>query len=388
MTDADFRLSPAVAEALQARVPQVAERVLAAIVNEVPLYADPFRGGMGANIERAIRVALDGFLALAARSPQMRRHPEQERVHDAAYALGQGEARAGRPIDALTSAYGVGARAAWRDLGAGAIEAGLSSTEVARLAELVFAFINDISVRSINGHADELASRGQVRQRRLERLCLKLLEGAPEEELHAAADLADWTPPRMLCAVLLGQEDADALLGVLDPGTLRPGEDPPGVEPGRTVLLVPVSRPPARGALMGAVTGRSAVVGPALAWTAVRGSYLRVLRCDQLGISAGPDPVDSEAHLLELVLGADAEARADLRARALTPLEGLSAAAREKLTATLRAWLLHQGRRDDIARALFVHPQTVRYRMGQLRDLYGDALDDPRHVLELTVALA
>jgi DNA-binding PucR family transcriptional regulator len=55
---------------------------------------------------------------------------------------------------------------------------------------------------------------------------------------------------------------------------------------------------------------------------------------------------------------------------------------------TLRAWLLHHGRRDDVAAALFVHPQTVRYRMGQLRELFGEALSDPRAVEDLTVALA
>ncbi|MDT5289238.1 MAG: hypothetical protein QOF88_4127, partial [Mycobacterium sp.] len=52
------------------------------------------------------------------------------------------------------------------------------------------------------------------------------------------------------------------------------------------------------------------------------------------------------------------------------------------------AWLLHHGRRDDVAAALFVHPQTVRYRMGQLRELFGDDLADPRVVEDLTVALA
>jgi len=65
----------------------------------------------------------------------------------------------------------------------------------------------------------------------------------------------------------------------------------------------------------------------------------------------------------------------------------VSATSREKLTETLRAWLLHHGRRDEIAEELFVHPQTVRYRMGQLRELYGDRLTDARTVLELTVAL-
>ena len=52
------------------------------------------------------------------------------------------------------------------------------------------------------------------------------------------------------------------------------------------------------------------------------------------------------------------------------------------------AWLLLHGRRDLVAGALFVHPQTVRYRMAQLRELFGDRLDDPEEVLRLTLALA
>jgi DNA-binding PucR family transcriptional regulator len=88
------------------------------------------------------------------------------------------------------------------------------------------------------------------------------------------------------------------------------------------------------------------------------------------------------------VLHADEDALADLRARALAPLDDQKPSAREKLADTLRAWLLHQGRRHDVAAALFVHPQTVRYRMGQLRDLYGDRLEDPDTVLALTLALA
>ena len=71
----------------------------------------------------------------------------------------------------------------------------------------------------------------------------------------------------------------------------------------------------------------------------------------------------------------------------LAPLDDLPAGAREKLTETLRSWLLHHGRREQVAAELFVHPQTVRYRMTQLRELYGDRLEDPRTVLELTIAL-
>ena len=35
-----------------------------------------------------------------------------------------------------------------------------------------------------------------------------------------------------------------------------------------------------------------------------------------------------------------------------------------------------------------MHAQTVRYRMSQLRELFGDLLDDPESVLRLTLALA
>jgi DNA-binding PucR family transcriptional regulator len=49
--------------------------------------------------------------------------------------------------------------------------------------------------------------------------------------------------------------------------------------------------------------------------------------------------------------------------------------------------MLHHGRRDDVAAELFVHPQTVRYRMGQLRELFGDSLSDPALVRGLVLAL-
>ena len=125
-----------------------------------------------------------------------------------------------------------------------------------------------------------------------------------------------------------------------------------------------------------------ATVGPPRPWRDVRVSFDRALRARAAGL--GPD---TEEHLVPLVLGADPEALADLRAAVLAPLSSVRPAVAEKLTETLRSWLLHHGRRDEVAAALFVHPQTVRYRMGQLRDLFGDSLEDPQTVLALTVAL-
>jgi DNA-binding PucR family transcriptional regulator len=71
----------------------------------------------------------------------------------------------------------------------------------------------------------------------------------------------------------------------------------------------------------------------------------------------------------------------------LAPLADLKPGTAQRLAETLRSWLLHQGRRDAVAEDLHIHAQTVRYRMGQLRELYGDRLDDPETVLGLVIAL-
>ena len=97
--------------------------------------------------------------------------------------------------------------------------------------------------------------------------------------------------------------------------------------------------------------------------------------------------LDTDEHLVEVVLDADREAVADLRARVLAPLDAVRDSTADRLVETLRSWLLHQGQRDAVAADLHVHPQTVRYRMGQIRELYGESLNDPKTILELTVAL-
>jgi DNA-binding PucR family transcriptional regulator len=153
------------------------------------------------------------------------------------------------------------------------------------------------------------------------------------------------------------------------------------------LLLVPDVADLDRGHLLRVLRGRSAVVGPPRPWTEARASYLRAVRTLHLVSPGADEPVDSEAHLVELVVSADPDATADLRAAVLAPLADLRPGTAQRLSETLRSWLLHQGRRDAVAAELHVHPQTVRYRMGQLRELYGERLDDPQTVLELLLAL-
>ena len=151
-------------------------------------------------------------------------------------------------------------------------------------------------------------------------------------------------------------------------------------------MLVPDMDSARRPLLLSTLTGRGAVVGPSRPWLSVRSSYRRAVRARHLG-AAGDDVLDTDERLVEIVLSADPEAAEDLRSRALAPLCDLRPATADRITETLRSWLLHQGHRDAVAADLFVHAQTVRYRMNQLRDLFGERLEDPQGVLELTVAL-
>ena len=391
---AELDLGDATIELLRSRLAGVAENTVRAVVVEVPGYANALAGPMQANIQGAVQLALGGFLSLAS-SPRRRVDPgiPLAPALEGAYALGRGEARSGRTMDALLAAYRVGARVSWRELSGTAVEAGLPASTMAKFAELVFAYIDELSAASVAGHTDELATTGQVRLRYLQRLGRSLLQGDPEDLLTSRAHRADWDPPRTLTAVLLPNAHVRGGLAVLDPRTLRPEDDLPdlGDEDSSelAVLLVPDVDGPARPGLLRDLRSRQAWVGPAQPWTTVRTSYLRVLRARRLGLSGGPDgPLDTEAHLAALVVAADPAAVEDLRRSVLAPLADVRPATAQRLTETLREWLLHLGRRDDVAAALHVHPQTVRYRMGQVRELFGDRLDDPQTVLSLTIALA
>jgi PucR C-terminal helix-turn-helix domain len=382
-------LADDVVAALQAVLPKMAEDTVTAITVEVPSYTRAFSGPMGQTIENAVQLALGAFLRLATRAHDADPAATLGPALDGAYELGRGEARQGRSMDALLSAYRVGARIAWRELSTTAVDAGLPAATVARFAELVFAFIDELSASSVAGHADELATTGRVRQRYLERLAHQLLAGEPAETLRASAELADWQPPATLTAVVVAEAQTRGLTARFGQSTLQLSEDLPGVDSAESlaVLLVPDLDGRHRGQLRSALQGRRALVGPARPWMLVQSSYRRALRARHLTIADDIEVVDTDEHLVELVLTADREAAEDLRRHALAPLAGLKPTTADRLAETLRSWLLHQGQREAVAAELFVHAQTVRYRMTQLRELYGDRLNDPRTILELTVAL-
>lgn len=365
----------------------MAERATAAVTEQVVAYSQT-SAEMAGNIQAAVELALGAFVRGAASADVDLDVPTAPGL-EGAYALGRGEARSGRSMDALLSAYRAGARASWQVMADVLVGHDVASATVAHFAELVFVYIDELSASSAAGHTDELEVSGRAQREHLEKLAASLIDGSSQAEVDRRADRAGWEPPSSLTAVVLPSAHVRAALAVVDARTLVLSGGAAGLPDGDSlaILLVPdVHRHRSR--LLASLADRFAVVGPAADWSNASDSFRRARAASAIRRSPRREPVDVEGHLVEIVLAADRDARDDLRQRVLEPLADLRPATAERLAETLFTWLVHQGRRGAVAEHLNIHPQTVRYRMDQVRERYGDRLADPRFAYEVIVALA
>ena len=156
-------------------------------------------------------------------------------------------------------------------------------------------------------------------------------------------------------------------------------------------MLVPDAGAPSRGRrVRSAAAGRPAALGPAVP-LALAGVSVRRATATHALLAAGRlgdgEFARAEEHLPALVIAADPALGAELAELRLAPLATLADGPRARLTETLRAWLDRPGQVQAVAVELGVHPQTVRYRVKQLRELFGDRLEDPEARFELGLAL-
>ena len=101
------------------------------------------------------------------------------------------------------------------------------------------------------------------------------------------------------------------------------------------------------------------------------------------GWPEAPRPVRSSELLPERALAGDGHARRHLIEEVYLPL----AAAKGTLIETLGAYFHHGSSMEATARALFVHPNTVRYRLRQVTELSGFSPSQARDAFTLQIAL-
>lgn len=370
-----------ISDVLRPHLSELVKEVIDAVAVAVPAYARPLEGRFGEAVRQGVEVALGRFLELpGTTAPAL--SPESRRVYA---ALGRGEVRQGRTLQGLLAAYRAGARVTLRRMSEGAIQSGMDTESIVALGESVLAYIEELSAASADGFAFEQSERaGEMDRRRAELVELLLHGQADEAAVQGAAAAAGWVLPARLVAVTMPLEEASGVRFRLGSRALTIAR------PTDAVALVAAPRSARQRAdLARSLRGRGAFVGPARDWLRLPESLrLATLAATALGGSTSEgEPFWVDEHLAELILGAESLALHDLAETRLAPLAALRPGAREKLTATLLSWLRHWGQRGLVAQELNIHPQTVGYRLNQLRELFGGTLDDPQARFELELVL-
>jgi DNA-binding PucR family transcriptional regulator len=370
------------ADCFRAHATDLAAEMVHEIQARIPEYARPLDQSYNRTIQLGVEQALRRFLDLLDR-----REVQDQSWRDVYAAIGAGEMREGRSLDALQAAIRVGARVVWRRLVSMSESEALSLREIGPLAEAIFAYLDDIADASAAGYAHAKAAEvGEVERRRRRLIELLVAEPpAPIEAVAAAAGAAGWQLPRRLAAVAVEAPAALTAPPLLSPEILV------GFERAEPCLLVPDPEGAAQvRVLVNGLARYRAAVGPAVPPADAAKSLRWACRALDLagrGVITGDGMVWCGDQLATLTIFQDEDLLATLVERRLGPLARLRDTQRDLLADTLLAWLQSNMNANAVAARLHVHPQTVRHRLRHLRRVFGDQMRDPDLRFELEIAL-
>jgi hypothetical protein len=369
--------SDALGRRVAARLPLILGEVQHLLAERHPEYARFVLDELD-EIDAAARGFVQRLVARAASDGSEAEYDSAFRLERALFEeIGRAQCRQGRSVTSLLAAYRAGATVAWRHVADEALRADVPAETFAALAAAVFAAIDQLSAATLHGYLEEQSAAVAARERLRDELTeLLLSDRSDTAAVRAAAERVGWDLPRTAAVVLVDPDNevGRQLLARLGERCLRLRRAQ------RLVAVVPDADGPGRRArLRAAVCGAHAVIGPCVPLGRLPGSvHLAELavRLRRTGILVD-DPLFVDEHLDAILVHHDEHLLAELRARYLAPLADLPAPTRERLAETLASWLTHLGNRRAVAAELHVHPQTVRYRLGRLRELFGPTLDDP-----------
>jgi hypothetical protein len=379
-------------EQLRREMPSLATEILREIRLRIPEYDRPLDSLFSSGLLHGVETALIEF----ADEVEGRGSPVDDRAR-VYRGLGRSELAEGRSMDSLQSALRLGGRLAWRRYARVARRVGMRPDQMIELAEAVFTHVDQIATASVLGYAEAKADIAETRLRRRNLLEL-VLRGADRPLLEAAAEAADWALPEVVSCAALGlvrREDPDAPesadINERTGTRLLPEEALADLASPSPYLLLPdpdvwLDKPE----IIEFLRVHRAVLGPVVPLHAAADS----LRWARITHERLPEQVLDRApilcdHRLPALLLLGDEALVNLIGeRRLAPLSGMTPKQRERLEATLTAWLeTNRGSAPQVAARLGIHPQTARSRLHRVQDLFGDALADPEARFEIEVAL-
>ena len=260
-----------------------------------------------------------------------------------------------------------------------------------RLHEAVLRYSRDLAFQAALVYARAAEERGAW-DARLEALVVDTVVGGdPDAELLSRAGALGWSAHTAVAVLAgtAGEGETQRAIDEIRRVARRDGFDVLASVGGRRLICVigvdgdPM---PAARLLAGQFAAGPVVLGPAVPDLATAPISARAAVAGLAVASAwpaAPRPVTADALLPERALGGDRDAR-----DALVNLYRAVEDTDPTLTQTLSAFVECGGSLEATARALFVHPNTVRYRLRRVSDLTGFVASDPRDRWALSLSLS
>lgn len=354
------------------------------IQRQITEYARPQDQKYMRAIRRGVEEALGQFVDQIA-DP----NAPQERCADVHRALGKAEMREGRSLDSLQAAYRLGARLVWRRTARIGERSRVPPRTIFLLGEAIFAHIDELTALSVEGFAEAQAQAAGTLARRRRRLLELLLSEpqAPQRTLDEAATAARWQLPAKVTVTALRPcgEAEPSMNPLADQQALV---DLECAEP--HLLIASDNDDHALIDWAGNLPGWHVAIGPSVdvhdAACSLRWAR-RLLEMSHSGLLPADRVMRCGEHLSSILLFNDESLTMEVIKEKLAPLWRLKPKQQVRLGQTLLVWLQTRGGAPEVAQRLEVHPQTVRYRLHQLEELFAGNLNDPDARFELEIAL-
>src|SRR5829696_490663 len=259
------------------------------------------------------------------------------------------------------------------------------------LREAVLRYSREIAFAAAQVYAEAAEARGAW-DARLESLVVDaLLRGESDDSLRSRAAALGWASHDTAVVVVGQAPDAEPEAVVDDirrAARAHRLDVLTGVQGDRLVAILGGSTEPVRATrhLVSQFGPGPVVVGPLVPDLLGAGESAAAAVAGLRAAPAWPDaprPVLADDLLPERALSGDELARSRLVQDVYEPLLSTGTA----LVETLAAYLEQTSSLEATARALFVHPNTVRYRLRRVAEVTGYTPSDPRHAFALRLAL-
>jgi len=370
---------------------QVTPRVVGALVADIEAELDALAAGVAERIRgeipdfrrlpvETLQRAIRGNVRRALAALRELRAPTPAELEGAA-AIGRERAEQGLTVDAVLHAYRVTVSALWSRFGELARERSADVGSVLAFSETLWLWADAVMDVVATAHREVELEHAREDQQRRDAFVLAVVQGTAD-----AADLRregsaygldterDYIPFRARAAngdprplprrVALGLAGDGGLVTALDHDLVGIALRPP----------VPIA---------GVVAG----IGPPARLASLPGAFALSSRALQTALAFGQEGVFSlsDLSIRPAVLVDEALGEA-FAARYLDPLADLGRLGAE-LETTLRVWFDQGMRIDETARALHVHPNTLRHRLHRFEESTGASLRQPSDLIELWWAL-